>query len=213
MRAFSFSGEANMKKAYSLLQVKSFDAEQRILKGIASTPSADRMEDVMSMEGVKFALPMPFLWQHDHSQPIGEVVSAIVSDKGIEVEVKIAEIGEEGKLKDRIEEAWQSIKSGLVKGLSIGFRGIKVEHIKDSNWGLNFKEWEWFELSAVTVPANAEASITQIKSISKSFDDKGKAALGDPESNKPKEEKPVSDVAENKPIELSDPNKGSIQLC
>ena len=37
--------------------------------------------------------------------------------------------------------------------------------------------------------------------------------LGDPESNKPKEEKPVSDVAENQPIKLINPNEGSIQLC
>ena len=62
-----------MKKAYSLLQVKSFDAEQRIIKGIASTPSPDRADDIVDPQGAKFALPIPFLWQHMHSQPIGEV--------------------------------------------------------------------------------------------------------------------------------------------
>ncbi|MFV5500434.1 HK97 family phage prohead protease [Acinetobacter towneri] len=202
-----------MKKAYSLLQVKSFDAEQRIIKGIASTPSPDRSDDIVDPQGAKFALPIPFLWQHMHSQPIGEVTEAVVTDKGIEVTVQIAKIEEEGKLKDRIDEAWQSIKSGLVKGLSIGFRGITVEDIPRS-WGLHFKEWEWFELSAVTVPANAEASIVEIKTISKSFEQQEKSALGD-ELPKTKVEKPTAgDSAEKKhvTVKLNCPTKGGVKL-
>lgn len=202
-----------MKKAYSLLQVKSFDAEQRIIKGIASTPSPDRSDDIVDPQGAKFALPIPFLWQHMHSQPIGEVTEAVVTDKGIEVTVQIAKIEEEGKLKDRIDEAWQSIKSGLVKGLSIGFRGITVEDIPRS-WGLHFKEWEWFELSAVTVPANSEASIVEIKTISKSFEQQEKSALGD-ELPKTKVEKPTAgDSAEKKhvTVKLNCPTKGGVKL-
>ena len=196
-----------------MLQVKSFDAEQRIIKGIASTPSPDRSDDIVDPQGAKFALPIPFLWQHMHSQPIGEVTEAVVTDKGIEVTVQIAKIEEEGKLKDRIDEAWQSIKSGLVKGLSIGFRGITVEDIPRS-WGLHFKEWEWFELSAVTVPANAEASITEIKTISKSFEQQEKSALGD-ELPKTKVEKPTAgDSAEKKhvTVKLNCPTKGGVKL-
>ena len=201
-----------MSKAYSLLQVKSFDAEQRIIKGIASTPTPDRADDIVDPQGAKFALPIPFLWQHMHSQPIGEVTEAIVTDKGIEVTVQIAKIEEDGKLRDRIEEAWQSIKSGLVKGLSIRFRGITVEDIPRS-WGLHFKEWEWFELSAVTVPANAEASITEIKSISKSFEQTGTALGADPQQTKV--EKPAAgDSAETKHVvvKLNCPTKGGVKL-
>ena len=202
-----------MKKAYSLLQVKSFDAEQRLIKGIASTPSHDRSDDIVDPQGAQFALPIPFLWQHMHSQPIGEVTEAVVTDKGIEVTVQIAKIEEEGRLKDRIDEAWQSIKSGLVKGLSIGFRGIIVEDIPRS-WGLHCKEWEWFELSAVTVPANAEASITEIKTISKSFEQQEKSALGD-ELPKTKVEKPTAgDSAEKKhvTVKLNCQTKGGVKL-
>lgn len=203
-----------MKKAYSLLQVKSFDAEQRIIKGLASTPTSDRSEDIVDPNGAKFALPMPFLWQHMHSQPIGEVIEANVTDKGIEVTVKIAKIEEESKLKDRIDEAWLAIKSGLVKGLSIGFRGIEVEEIPRT-WGLNFKQWEWYELSAVTVPANSEATITQIKSISKTFD-QDDTAIGK-SGEKKAVVTPVSDVTEVnqgiQPIQLINPNEGSIALC
>lgn len=203
-----------MKKAYSLLQVKSFDAEKRIIKGIASTPTSDRSEDVVDPNGAKFALPIPFLWQHMHSQPIGEVIEATVTDKGIEVTVQIANIEEDSKLKERIDEAWLAIKSGLVKGLSIGFRGIEVEEIPRT-WGLNFKKWEWYELSAVTVPANSEATITEIKSISKTFD-QDNTAFGKSGEKTKKETPPVSDVAETKgiqPIQLINPNEGSVALC
>jgi hypothetical protein len=33
------------------------------------------------------------------------------------------------------------------------------------NGGIHFKEWEWMELSLVTIPANSEAIISAVKSI------------------------------------------------
>ncbi|MCT5858492.1 HK97 family phage prohead protease, partial [Pseudomonas aeruginosa] len=90
-----------------------------------------------------------------------------------EVSVQLTQVEEPGKLKDRLDEAWQSIKSGLVRGLSIGFSAKEFEQIPGS-WGLRFLSWEWFELSAVTIPANAEATITSVKSI----DREQRAALG-----------------------------------
>lgn len=152
-------------KAYGLLEIKEADDEKRIIKGVASTPTPDRYNDIVDSAGAKFTLPMPFLWQHQHDKPIGEVVAAAVTEKGIEVEIHIAKVNEEGKLKDRIDEAWQSIKMGLVKGLSIGFRGIEYNFIESTN-GIHFKEWDWYELSAVTIPANMEASITSVKQVS-----------------------------------------------
>ena len=152
-------------KAFGLMTVKSVDEEKRIITGIATTISPDREDDIVEPLGAKFTLPIPFLWQHDHSKPIGEVISATVTDKGIDVEVQIAQIHEQGRLKERVDEAWQAIKSGLVKGLSIGFRGKEYNYI-DGSYGVHFKEWDWYELSAVTIPANMEASITSVKKLS-----------------------------------------------
>lgn len=152
------------QKAYSRLVLKSVDEGQRTITGIASTPSADRMGDIVRPEGAKFTLPIPLLWQHDRDQPIGEVVSARVTTEGIEVEAKLARADAPSQLAARLEEAWQSIKLGLVRGLSIGFRPIKYSFIEDSD-GVEFTEWDFYELSAVTIPANAEASITNIKSF------------------------------------------------
>lgn len=165
-----------MNRAYSRLEIKAVDEEKRVLIGIATTPSPDRMDDIVEPKGAQFKLPIPFLWQHNHDEPIGHVTQAKVTEAGIEVSVQLVSIGEPGKLKDRLDEAWQSIKAGLVRGLSIGFSPIESANI-DGSWGRRFLKWDWLELSAVTVPANAEASITTIKSI----DRKQRAASGQPQ--------------------------------
>ncbi|WP_122523589.1 phage major capsid protein [Pseudomonas viridiflava] len=162
-----------MNRAYSVLEIKAVDEEARIITGIATTPATDRMDDVVEPKGAQFKLPIPFLWQHRHDAPVGNVTKAVVTAKGIEVTVQLAKIDEPGTLKDRLDEAWQSIKAGLVRGLSIGFSPIESANI-DGSWGRRFLKWEWLELSAVTVAANAEATIQTIKSI----DLKQRAASG-----------------------------------
>jgi HK97 family phage major capsid protein/HK97 family phage prohead protease len=153
-----------MDRAHSFLEVKALNEETRELTGIASTVRPDRMDDVVEPKGAEFKLPLPFLWQHNHDEPIGHVTSATVKAGSIEVKVKLARVDEPGKLRDRLDEAWQSIKSGLVRGLSIGFRSIESTDI-DGSWGRRFLKWEMLELSAVTVPANADCTIQTIKSI------------------------------------------------
>lgn len=161
-----------MNKAYSQLEIKSFDAELRQIRGIATTPKPDRDGDIIDPKGAKFTLPIPFLWQHKASEPVGDVIEAKVTDKGIEVLIQLAKIDEAGTLKDRLDEAWQSIKSGLVRGLSIGFRPLGMDSVEivAGNTGLHFKAWDWYELSAVTIPANIDGKITEIKSV-EHFDD------------------------------------------
>ena len=146
-----------MDRAYSTLEIKRMDDDSGTITGIASTPTPDRMDDIVVPTGAKYRLPVPLLWQHNHSDPIGEVVEATVTEKGIEVVAKVA-LG----VTDEIDRYWKLMKAGLVRGLSIGFRGLETEQIEGS-WGVRFKAWEWLELSAVTIPANAEANIATVK--------------------------------------------------
>lgn len=212
-----------MTKAYSTLKVKeiSEDGDTRTITGIASTPKQDRDNDIMDMEGAQFALPMPLLWQHKHNEPIGEVTAATVTSEGIEITATIVKIDEDGPLKNRIDEAWQSIKSGLVKGLSIGFRLLEYQYLDDS-YGLHIKEWEWYELSAVTIPANPDGKITSVKNIKQAFLDaqnpidtppKSTADTTTPKSVKTAPLANHEPVAQkSKTITLVDPNRGSIPL-
>lgn len=160
------------QRAYTILDVRSYDDDERVIEGIASTPSADRHGDIVEPLGAKFKLPMPLLWQHDHSAPVGEVTFAKPTKDGIPFKARIAKTDEPGKLKERLDEAWQSVKMRLVKAVSIGFRAIEYSFM-DSG-GIKFKEWEWMELSLVTIPANSDATINSIKTADRAT----RAALG-----------------------------------
>lgn len=163
-----------MNRAYSVLDVKSFvdDADKFYIEGIASTPAPDRSRDIVEPMGAKFKTPMPLLWQHRHDQPVGHVTFAKATKDGIPFKAEIPKIKEEGKLKDRIDEAIQSLQYRLVAAVSIGFKALEYAWMDDG--GIHFTQWEWLELSLVTIPANSEAAITAVKSA----DQQTRAALG-----------------------------------
>lgn len=183
-----------LDRACTIMTVKAVDEEKRIITGIASTPSPDRDGDIMDPDGAKFGSENPFLWQHDRSQPIGNCAAKKVKE-GLQITAQLVKPTPDmpSQLVARLEEAWASIKSGLVKGLSIGFKPIKYAYL-DSG-GIHFLEWELLEVSAVTIPANAECSIQTVKS----FDRQLLAALGT--------EKPV--VKTTNSAGASAPNKSS----
>src|SRR5215510_4852379 len=154
-----------MDRAYAILEIKSADDDLRIIEGLATTPTPDRRGDIVEPSGAVFSLPLPLLWQHNQAEPVGEVTDATVTPDGIRIRAKFARIAEPGALRDRLEEAWLSVKSRLVRGLSIGFKPIELAPIKrnDPFSGFHIKRWHWGELSAVTVPMNLSASIVNIK--------------------------------------------------
>ena len=167
-----------MNRAYSVLTIKSQDAEQRIIRGIASTPTMDRAGDIVEPMGAKFKTPMPLLWMHEKDKPVGRVTFAQPTPEGIPFEAHLPEIEEAGTLKDRVDEAWQSVEAGLISAVSIGFLPVPGKSKRLKEGGLRFMEWEWYELSLVSIPANAEATISAIKS----FDDQLLAASGNKSS-------------------------------
>ena len=158
-----------MIRAYSLLTLKAVDEDQRIITGIATTPTPDRVGDIVEPAGAEFKLPIPFLWQHNSREPLGHVTKAKVNSEGIEITAQLVKIDEPGKLKDRLDEAWQSIKSGLVRGLSIGFKELEYSRLDDGSYGYRYLRWLFLELSAVTIPANGDCTIQAVKSIDASL--------------------------------------------
>lgn len=194
-----------LHKTFGSVQIKSLDEEKRTFTGIASTPNQDRAKDVMVPKGADFNLPMPLLFHHDPRSAIGHVTSAKVTANGIEVEIHIPEIEEPGVLKDRVDEAYQSLKYDLVKGLSVGFipNWDEAEMIKGG--GIQFNQWEWYELSLVTIPCNRESSTE----FSKAFEEH-KAALGE----KPQKTATDGDSSEQKHVvvKLNGPTKGGVKI-
>lgn len=151
-----------MNRAYSLLTIKAVSDEKRELRGMATTPTPDRMGDVVEPLGVEFKNPMPLLLYHDSERPVGTVEFKRPTKDGIEFIAKLARIDEPPGLKARVEEAWQSVKANLIRGVSIGFRSLEHAIIKETG-GLRFLKSEVLELSLVSIPANSEATIFSIK--------------------------------------------------
>jgi HK97 family phage major capsid protein/HK97 family phage prohead protease len=187
-----------MQRAYSILEVKGVDDEKRIITGVATTPSPDRMGDIVEPLGVKFKNPMPLLWQHKSDKPVGTVKFDKPSKTGITFTAQLPNITESGALKDRVDEAWQSVKAGLVRAVSIGFRAL--EHAFMDDGGVRFIESEVLELSLVTIPANADATITAIKSL----DAEIRAATGKKDSDDDRPKPPAPGTKRNKTVKAQE---------
>lgn len=150
--------------AYSLIEIKAIDEDERIIEGMATTPTPDSYDDIVDPMGAEYDLPIPYLWQHNSREPIGWVTNAKPTEEGIPVKVRIAKTDEPGKLKELLDYAWQQIKLRLVRGQSIGFRPLEYSYMEDTG-GIRFVRWKWLELSAVTIPANEDATIDVVRSI------------------------------------------------
>jgi HK97 family phage major capsid protein/HK97 family phage prohead protease len=153
-----------LDRAYSLLEIKAVAPARRTFSGIASTPELDRQGDMVDPAGVTFKNPLPLLFHHDTKQPIGTVILK-ATPAGILFEATLPTVDEPGRFKDRVDEAWHSIKAGVITGVSIGHRILKdgITYLQDGTRRLTHTEI--CELSLVTIPANANASILLVKSL------------------------------------------------
>ncbi|MCX5538351.1 HK97 family phage prohead protease [Paraburkholderia sp. CNPSo 3076] len=152
-----------MEKLFSKIVVKTISEEKREIEGIASTPTVDRVNDIVDPMGLTFQKEVPLLLGHDHAQPVGTVAFGTPTARGLPFRARIAKVDEEGAVKKRTDEAWHSVKSGVIKGVSIGFRPSKSEKLP--NGGTRFSKADVHELSLVAVPANPDARITSYKSL------------------------------------------------
>ncbi len=153
-----------LNRAYAVLEVRSVNDTTRVIGGIASTPEPDRMGDVVEPAGISFLNPVPLLLHHNMEKPVGTVTFQPPTADGLVFEATLPVINEPGAVRDRVEEAWQSIKAGLFAGVSIGFLSREKAFNKATN-GFRFLKTEIYELSLVTVPANGRTTIAMIKSL------------------------------------------------
>lgn len=162
-----------LDRAYALLSIKSVDGDRRMISGIASTPTPDRHGDILEPLGATFTNPLPLLLHHDRKAPVGRVTLTATAS-GIRFNAQLPEITDAGLVRDRVNEAWHSIKAGLITGVSIGYRPLADGVKMLANGGAHLLKTEICELSLVTVPANFETTIQSIKS----FDAQHLAASG-----------------------------------
>lgn len=157
-----------LERGYSILDTKAVDDEARTITGIATTPAPDRSGDVVNPFGATFRNPIPLLLHHARELPIGLVTLGAPTAAGIPFTASLPIIAEPGSLRDRVNEAWQSLKAGLLRAVSIGYR-LTAEAPFNKHGGRDLNAIEICELSLVAVPANAHATIALVKSLDAPF--------------------------------------------
>lgn len=106
------------------------------------------------------------LWQHNPHDPIGVWNELAETEKGLKVSGKLALKVQQG------QEAFELMKMGALKGLSIGYDLMRdsennvfsdAMEYDEKNKTRYLKRLELWEISPVTFPANTTATITQVK--------------------------------------------------
>jgi HK97 family phage prohead protease len=141
------------------IETKVLAQDDGSISGIAwkfNTP--DRIGDVIEKGAFANAsLPIPMLFGHDLNDPVGTWDTAEEKADGLHISGKLL-------VNDvpRARQVQALVKSGAVRGISVGFVTKKATPRKGG--GRTIKSLEWLEASLVTIPMHPGARVTSAKS-------------------------------------------------
>ena len=145
-----------------------------IIEGFASTWNLDRDDDIIERGAFAKTLirhteqgrPIRMLFAHDSSELIGgfPIESAKETDQGLFVKGEINLEFDQGR------RAFALAKQGVLTDMSVGFSIASRDFVEFERSGdsmiRRIKEVELWEISLVSEPANPEARISSVKSVS-----------------------------------------------
>lgn len=150
-----------MQKTYSVFKIKSVDPSDGSFVGLGAVYNNVDLGGDQIMPGAftktlqPAGRPITILWQHNSDQPIGQA-KITDSPAGLRVEGQLV-------LGDPIaERAYYLMKTGTVKGLSIGYETLQSKEDGDVRQLTELKLWE---ISVVTFPMNPDAQISSVKAV------------------------------------------------
>jgi len=149
-------------------------AEKRQVRVIAASGRADRVGDIVKIDGIKldnYKKNPVVLYGHDHySLPIAKAVDMKVVNGRLEMIFEFAD-AETYAFADTV---YKLLVKGFLKGVSIGARVLEAEWIRDDEErivGRQYNSLELLEVSVVAIPADSKALVTAVKSGSVSEDE------------------------------------------
>jgi len=146
-------------KAAPMGELTDYDENYSIVKGYGSYfDNMDSDKDIIRKGAYQKTIQengsrVKYLYQHNMMQPIGKMKELYEDDKGL---VFVAEIPKTSLGKDVIE----LMKAGVITENSVGILPIVKEDMDDHR---ELKEVKLFEVSAVTLAANDQAKIMDVK--------------------------------------------------
>lgn len=144
-----------------------------IITGVASTNQIDRDGQIVDQESLakaaKAAPALKLFFQHNWLAPIGKVLDIEPVDGQLWIRGQIGsdfEIPVNGT-KISVNDIRKQISQGVIDAFSIGFAGEEVKS-KDAEAPV-LKVTDLFEISVVTIPANAQARFSVSKAASSPY--------------------------------------------
>ncbi len=164
-REMEYKNNKDYQNSFLNLEIKAVKDEGNFyyIKGYASTPDLDRVCDIVKPECLiksvqRMGVPA-FIHQHDLSGiPLGVCEKVYMEGDKTAVELKMPKDDLGKTVKNRVD-------IGAYKGLSIGF--IARDYDYTSEGYRVIKDLDWYEVSLVTVPANPNAEIIEVKNRNK----------------------------------------------
>lgn len=133
-----------------------------VFRHVLTTPRKDRDGDILRTAGARLDPKMLLLWQHVHTMPIGKLLGVTHHDeKRLEVVSAIVDINE------LAHDAAVMVDNGMGR-FSHGFKALSYIDMKETGGqttgkpGFDVKSFEILEESLVSVPANVDASTSEV---------------------------------------------------
>jgi HK97 family phage prohead protease len=149
------------------LEFKEVDDGFVHIKGYASTfGNVDRVGDVIEEGAFSMSLTerMPkLLNQHNMTEPLGVIDRAYETEKGLIIEARMP------KENSMVRDLLPLLKMGAIGDFSIGF-SVKDAEMREDGIRI-LKEIDLWEVSIVTMPANAKAKIMHVKKLEQQIED------------------------------------------
>ena len=167
------------------------------IEGYANTTTKDRYGDIILEEawtkgGLNNYLKNPIiLGFHNHSKPIGTMLDYSVNNNGLKITASISEAA---------GDIYNLIKSGVLKAFSVGFM------VKDADYNAEtdifvIKDVELYEISVVSIPANADSTFSLKKSLDSNYEDFKKSFTESSEQSDKITLELASDILEEKEVD------------
>lgn len=145
------------------LSIKAIEDSGEFRAVAAAYGVRDLQDDVIEAGAFRKAINeqgdgFPLLWAHDQARPIG-LAKLEDSAKGPIVLGAIDKSDPDGSV------AYKRVKSGMVRGVSIGFTLPNVDGVKYADGVRYIRELRLHEISVVSVPAQPAAQIIAVKQL------------------------------------------------
>lgn len=131
---------------------------RRQVRAVITQQAPDRKNDIVVVAGVdmsNYKLNPIVLWGHDDRAPIANCIALETSSDKIVATIQFPAPG----TSSRVDEIYDLIAAGVVRGVSIGLAVLDLEPI--SGGGYRLTATELLEISFVTIPANPNALVLE----------------------------------------------------